>query len=539
MLDTHVTLTGDRPEYAVTLTKNVTVSGGGVEVVDTPQLYFVEDSTRMSSFNPGLTYRLALTFTTSGRGRATTATVSTNLVEFREEDKQTLDPNAWVGRDEIQGQGSSPGEATVRRAIASAALVIAAMGLGRLINDHIPLDDVADQPFVHPGAVDQTVAPRPGRGHRHRRPRDPDDHGQPRLRLGRALARRRHRAARDAAAHDDGRLLPRRRAGPPLDRLHPRAASAPTSANLSTGVRHYASFCFDVPKKALEGARLMATRGAWDSHESEFRRDDLADIDLGIAASEVDGPLGPDGPGQRQGERPRAARGGPTMSAPTLPTEPPDVARPRRRTEPVVDGRRPRRDRRHARGQRLPRAGVLVRSPASTTRSPTGDADEWVDVTEQTSDAHGDLTRRYSVRLAGLGGEDTAYEDRVRRRVHARRRDGRARPSTSTSGPTRTRSLKNCALTLVDDRGPRSTASDTSSTRIGPDTSRCASPRRRPGRACRPQRRAAWGARPRMSSRGRASGRCPPPSPSPKDATFVELRISFENPDYVTLRLPR
>jgi len=106
VLDTHVTLTGDRPEYAVTLTKNVRVSGGGVDVVDTPQLYFVEDSTRMSSFNPGLTYRLALTFTTSGPWQGDEVTVSTNLVEFREEDKQTLDPNAWVGRDEIQGRGS-------------------------------------------------------------------------------------------------------------------------------------------------------------------------------------------------------------------------------------------------------------------------------------------------------------------------------------------------------------------------------------------------------------------------------------------------
>jgi hypothetical protein len=106
VLDTHVTLTGDRPEYAVTLTKNVAVSGGGVDVVDTPQLYFVEDSTRMSSFNPGLTYRLALTFTTSGPWQGDAITVSTNLVEFREEDKQTLDPNAWVGRDEIARQGS-------------------------------------------------------------------------------------------------------------------------------------------------------------------------------------------------------------------------------------------------------------------------------------------------------------------------------------------------------------------------------------------------------------------------------------------------
>lgn len=108
VLDTHVTLTGDRPEYAVTLTKNVSVSGGGVKVVDGPDLYFVEDATRMSSFNPGLTYRLALTFTTSGPWQGDEVTVRSALVEFREEDKATLDPNAWVSRGTVQAEGSLP-----------------------------------------------------------------------------------------------------------------------------------------------------------------------------------------------------------------------------------------------------------------------------------------------------------------------------------------------------------------------------------------------------------------------------------------------
>lgn len=108
VLDALVTLTGDRPEYAVTLTDNVKVSGGGVKVEPKPGLYFVDDSTRMSSFNPGLTYRLALTYTTSGPWQGDSVTVTTNLVEFREEDRQTLDPNAWVGRDELSGQGSVP-----------------------------------------------------------------------------------------------------------------------------------------------------------------------------------------------------------------------------------------------------------------------------------------------------------------------------------------------------------------------------------------------------------------------------------------------
>src|SRR5690606_1055063 len=66
-----------------------------------------------------------------------------------------------------------------------------------------------------------------------------------------------------------------------------RGSECASTASLSTGVRHYASFCFDVPSRALEGARLVATRGPWTSHESQFRRDDVAHVDLGIVGSEV------------------------------------------------------------------------------------------------------------------------------------------------------------------------------------------------------------------------------------------------------------
>ena len=108
VLDTHVTLTGDRPEYAVTLTKNVSIAGGGVKVVEAPQLYFVEDATRMSSFNPGLTYRLALTFVTSGPWQGDEVRVRSTLVEFRAEDKATLDPDAWVARGTVAAEGTLP-----------------------------------------------------------------------------------------------------------------------------------------------------------------------------------------------------------------------------------------------------------------------------------------------------------------------------------------------------------------------------------------------------------------------------------------------
>ncbi|CAN7290046.1 hypothetical protein [Knoellia sp. LjRoot47] len=175
----------------------------------------------------------------------------------------------------------------MRRAIATGALVIAAMGIGRVINDRIPLGDVADSAFVHPGSVGKPV------------PLDyadvtvtgihvtPTIMGNPASAAGgRFLVVDTEMVATKAPTFVAGFFL--------VDK-HDRRWIASTrgpecaqNANLSTGVRHYASFCFDVPKKALDGAHLMVTRGAWDSHEAQFRRDDLADIDLGIAASEVD-----------------------------------------------------------------------------------------------------------------------------------------------------------------------------------------------------------------------------------------------------------
>ncbi len=107
VLDSHVTLTGDRPEYAVTLTQNLRISGGSV-TAETPDLYLVEDATRLSRINPDVTYRLAIAFTTSGPWRSDTVTVKSNLVEFVHEDALTLDPDAWKSRDRIQSQGTLP-----------------------------------------------------------------------------------------------------------------------------------------------------------------------------------------------------------------------------------------------------------------------------------------------------------------------------------------------------------------------------------------------------------------------------------------------
>lgn len=165
----------------------------------------------------------------------------------------------------------------------------------------------------------------------------------------------------------------------------------------------------------------------------------------------------------------------------------------------------------------------------------SGDAQDWVSVAEKTSDAHGDFTRAYDVRLAGLGGEQTAYQERfggdfelkdgmVARTVNL---DFRADPDQP---------LKNCALTLVDDQGREYRIGHVFDG-IGPGVTVCV-PEETPGPSIPLFKTEQRGAlppkelpRPEQWSAARAIA-------VPRDATFVELRISFENPDYVTLRLP-
>lgn len=164
-----------------------------------------------------------------------------------------------------------------------------------------------------------------------------------------------------------------------------------------------------------------------------------------------------------------------------------------------------------------------------------GSSTEWVDVVERTSDAHGDLTRRYSVRLAGLGGESTAYEARsdefaladgmVARQV---RLDFRADPEQP---------LKNCALTLVDDRGREYRVGHVTDG-IGPRVTVCV-PDETPGPSMPILRSEKRGALPEDELPRPREWSVSPAIAAPKDARFVELRISFEDPDFVRLRLPR
>lgn len=164
-----------------------------------------------------------------------------------------------------------------------------------------------------------------------------------------------------------------------------------------------------------------------------------------------------------------------------------------------------------------------------------GEAEEWVAVAEQTSDAHGDLTRRYSVRLAGLGGADPAYVARfdefsladgmVARTV---RLDFRAEPDQP---------LKNCALTLVDDEGRQYRVGHVNDG-IGPRTTVCV-PKQTPGPSLPIVESEVRGRLPEDEQPRPREWSVSPAIAAPEDARFVELRISFEDPDYVTLRLPR
>lgn len=164
-----------------------------------------------------------------------------------------------------------------------------------------------------------------------------------------------------------------------------------------------------------------------------------------------------------------------------------------------------------------------------------GDAGQWVDVREKSEDAHGDFTRAYSVRLAGLGGETTAYETKyipeftledgmVARTVNL---DFRATPDQV---------LRSCAVSLIDDEG-REYRIGSYFDEVGPSFTICV-PEDTPGPSLSVLSSMARGANNEDEGARPGEWSVSPAIAVPKDATFVAVRISFENPDYVTLRLP-
>jgi len=46
-------------------------------------------------------------------------------------------------------------------------------------------------------------------------------------------------------------------------------------------------YCFDVPRDAIQGATLLLARGEWTTDDTEVRWDEVAEIDLGISATQA------------------------------------------------------------------------------------------------------------------------------------------------------------------------------------------------------------------------------------------------------------
>lgn len=160
---------------------------------------------------------------------------------------------------------------------------------------------------------------------------------------------------------------------------------------------------------------------------------------------------------------------------------------------------------------------------------------EWATATWPYEDAHGDTSRTFSVRFAGWGEVSQQSKDNlsydltlpdglVSRQV---RLDFKADPSQA---------LRYCALTLIDDQGREYAIGEPKSTIGAADP--CA-PLDWPGPSIAISKKHVRGAVPKGDQPRPASWSVSPGIVTPKDARFVALRLSYTNPNYLTLRLPR
>ena len=172
------------------------------------------------------------------------------------------------------------------RCLGVVVVVLVAMGLGRLITDHIPLNVVASAAFVHSGKVGEPIRLRYA------------DVTVTDVRAARALT------TTSAAAAPAGvfLVLAVKAVGRGSDQIYHgfdvvdatgvhyvptvRGGCA-TNVEGRAGVPSYALICYDVPRRALAGAHLQFALGAYDNGGAAQRRDDVADVDLGIGAEEA------------------------------------------------------------------------------------------------------------------------------------------------------------------------------------------------------------------------------------------------------------
>jgi hypothetical protein len=169
----------------------------------------------------------------------------------------------------------------VRRWAGVAVAVLAAMALGRVITEKVPVNPTADDPFVRHGVVGRTVELRYAdvtvTGIRAARLLEGTDFVAAAGRF--LLVDLKLRAHPDATTFLGVELVDaagRRYAA------SDRGSACPANTTAPAGVPWFARFCFDVPKRALAGARLKVAKGDYGVNGSGQRRDDQADIDLDI-----------------------------------------------------------------------------------------------------------------------------------------------------------------------------------------------------------------------------------------------------------------
>lgn len=167
-----------------------------------------------------------------------------------------------------------------RQALTFGAVVLAAMATGRAVTDLIPVNDVVAAPFFHDAGVGAPITLSMA---------SVEVTG---VRVGPLVTGRSAAKAGGRWLVVDTRLTATRQPtilfATLIDRsgrhhfAANRAEDCITNGALPTGVPWHGSFCFDVDKRALDGATLLVHRGDYGDEGDGFRRDDVARIDLGI-----------------------------------------------------------------------------------------------------------------------------------------------------------------------------------------------------------------------------------------------------------------
>lgn len=172
----------------------------------------------------------------------------------------------------------------LRRA-GAVAVTCAALGVAVAVNHHVPSDKVADAPFVRAGVVDEpvTLAYADVEVLRVLAAEQLVDSGTA-VAEGVFVIADVELRGRGGSTEFEGVYI-RDRDG----RLHGPAqrAGCEDEPAVTPGITTYARLCFDVPDDALAGARLVLSRSPGDNDAVATRRDDVAEVDLGISGSDA------------------------------------------------------------------------------------------------------------------------------------------------------------------------------------------------------------------------------------------------------------